>query len=97
MSEPIDSEAEEDAAFGNPSPPRLRKKKYKTPQAVESIAKVACGLLFSHYVFTHETQVLAYFPAGTPILPIAAAAAVLGVTLSTACEMAVGYMLQSPS
>lgn len=54
-------------------------------QAVESIAKVACGLLFSHYVFTHETQVLAYFPAGTPILPIAAAAAVLGVTLSTAC------------
>ena len=34
-------------------------------QAVESIAKVACGLLFSHYVFTHETQVLAYFPAGT--------------------------------
>ncbi|MDD6945650.1 MAG: oligosaccharide flippase family protein, partial [Ruminococcus callidus] len=54
-------------------------------QAVESIAKVVCGLLFSHYVFTHETQVLAYFPAGTPILPIAAAAAVLGVTLSTAC------------
>ena len=46
-------------------------------QAVESIAKVVCGLLFSHYVFTHETQVLAYFPAGTPILPIAAAAAVL--------------------
>lgn len=54
-------------------------------QAVESIAKVVCGLLFSHYVFTHETQVLAYFPTGTPILPIAAAAAVLGVTLSTAC------------
>lgn len=60
-------------------------------QAVESIAKVACGLLFSHYVFTHETQVLAYFPAGTPILPIAAAAAVLGVTLSTACGVCISF------
>ena len=55
-------------------------------QAVESIAKVVCGLLLSHYVFTHASQVLAFFPAGTPILPIAAAAAVLGVTLSTLCS-----------
>ncbi len=54
-------------------------------QAIEAVAKVCFGLLFSHVVFQREAQVLSFFPAGTPIAPIAAAAAVLGVTLSTLC------------
>lgn len=52
-------------------------------QAVESIAKLLFGLFFSQFVIEHETEVLAYFPTGTQILPIASAAGVLGVTIST--------------
>ncbi len=52
-------------------------------QAVESAAKVVAGLLLSSWVMNHEEQVLSYFPAGTEILSVAAAAAVLGVTISS--------------
>lgn len=54
-------------------------------QAVEAVAKLACGLLLSRYVFDHAEQFRSFFPAGTELLPVAAAAAVLGVTLSTLC------------
>ena len=52
-------------------------------QAVEAAAKVAAGLALSGWVMSHEEQVLFYFPSGTPLLSVAAAAAVLGVTLSS--------------
>ncbi|MBQ8515898.1 MAG: polysaccharide biosynthesis C-terminal domain-containing protein [Ruminococcus sp.] len=52
-------------------------------QAVEAAAKVVIGLTLSSWVLSHEEQVLFYFPAGTDILSVAAAAAVLGVTLSS--------------
>ncbi|MGN0592541.1 MAG: polysaccharide biosynthesis C-terminal domain-containing protein [Ruminococcus sp.] len=52
-------------------------------QAVESAAKVVIGLALSSWVMAHEQQVLFYFPSGTQILSVAAAAAVLGVTLSS--------------
>ena len=52
-------------------------------QAVEAAAKVLAGLALSSWVMSHEAEVLFYFPAGTDILSVAAAAAVLGVTLSS--------------
>lgn len=53
-------------------------------QAAEAVIKVICGLSFSGFVLEHEQQVLLFFPSGTDILSVAAAAAVLGVTISTA-------------
>jgi stage V sporulation protein B len=53
-------------------------------QAVEAIIKVICGLWLSGFVLEHEKEVLFYFPNGTDILSVAAAAAILGVTVSTA-------------
>ena len=53
-------------------------------QAAEAVIKVVCGLWLSGSVLEHEKEVLLFFPAGTDILSIAAAASVLGVTLSTA-------------
>lgn len=53
-------------------------------QAIEAIIKVICGLCFSKFVLEHESQVLLFFPNGTDILSVAAAAAVFGVTVSTA-------------
>lgn len=56
-------------------------------QAAEAVIKVICGLWLSEIVFTHQEEVLLFFPEGTDILSVAAAAAVLGVTLSTAAGL----------
>lgn len=53
-------------------------------QAAEAAVKVIAGLWLSGVVLEHEQAVLLYFPAGTDILAVSAAAAVLGVTVSTA-------------
>lgn len=53
-------------------------------QAAEAAVKVIAGLWLSGVVLEHEEAVLLYFPDGTDILAVSAAAAVLGVTISTA-------------
>lgn len=52
-------------------------------QAVEAIVKLLAGLFFCHWVLSHPRQVCSFFPAEVPLSALAAAAAVLGVTLST--------------
>ena len=56
-------------------------------QAAEAVIKVICGLWLSGAVLSHEEEVLLFFPEGTDILSVAAATAVLGVTLSTAAGL----------
>lgn len=56
-------------------------------QAAEAVVKVICGLWLSGFVLEHEDEVLLFFPEGTDILSVAAAAAVLGVTASTAAGL----------
>lgn len=56
-------------------------------QAAEAVVKVICGLWLSGIVLFHEEEVLLFFPQGTDILSVAAAAAVLGITLSTAAGL----------
>lgn len=53
-------------------------------QAAEAVAKLALGLLLCRWVLTHPEQVCMLVPADVPLAALAAAAAVLGVTLSTA-------------
>ena len=45
--------------------------------------KLLAGLFFCHWVLSHPRQVCSFFPAEVPLSALAAAAAVLGVTLST--------------
>ncbi len=52
-------------------------------QAIEAAVKLIVGLALSGWVLEHEAEVLFYFPPETDIIAVAAAAAVLGVTLST--------------
>ena len=52
-------------------------------QLAEGIVKMTCGLLMCSYVVNNSEKVLEYFPAGTDIRSISAAAGILGVTLSS--------------
>ncbi len=52
-------------------------------QIAEALVKLVSGLWLCFYVLNNSDKVLAYFPAGTDITAVAAAAAVLGVTLSS--------------
>lgn len=54
-------------------------------QAVEAAAKLVFGLLCSQFVLEHPDWAAVYFPDGTDLRMMAAAAAVLGVTLSMVC------------
>ena len=53
-------------------------------QAAEGVVKVAAGLWLCGYVNSHGSEIMAYFPYVTDIRAIAAAAGILGVTLSSA-------------
>ncbi len=53
-------------------------------QAVEAAVKVLAGLWLAGEVLKREEELLRFLPTGTDIMSLAAAAAVLGVTLSTA-------------
>lgn len=52
-------------------------------QLAEGVIKTAAGLLLCGYVYENSGDVLAFFPDGTDIRAVAAAAGVLGVTLSS--------------
>ncbi len=52
-------------------------------QAAEAAVKVLAGLWLSGAVIANSESVLEFFPPGTDILSVSAAAAVLGVTIST--------------
>lgn len=52
-------------------------------QLAEGIVKVAAGLFLCGYVTENSEAVLAYFPEGTDIKAVAAAAGIAGVTLSS--------------
>lgn len=52
-------------------------------QAAEGIIKVGAGLLFCQYVNIHGREIMAYFPEISDIRAIAAAAGILGVTVSS--------------
>ncbi len=53
-------------------------------QLTEGAVKVIAGLFLCSYVMENPQQILQYFPLGTDIRAIAAAAGILGVTLSSA-------------
>ena len=53
-------------------------------QVTEGIGRVVCGLLLCGMVLRHWARILPYLPDGTTLPEAAAAAAILGVTLSTA-------------
>ena len=53
-------------------------------QVTEGLGRAVLGLLFCNLVLRRENQILPCFPAGTTRPEAAAAAAILGVTLSTA-------------
>ncbi len=53
-------------------------------QAVEAAVKMVAGLWLAGEVLKREEEILSFMPPGTDIMSLAAAAAVLGVTLSTA-------------
>ncbi len=53
-------------------------------QVIESVMRLAAGLALCSYVLNHPDKVMSFFPAGTDIISVAAAAAVAGITLSTA-------------
>lgn len=53
-------------------------------QAVEAVAKLGLGLFFCQWTLNHPHQVCAWVSADVPLSALAAAAAVFGVTLSTA-------------
>ena len=52
-------------------------------QAIEGIVKVGAGLWLCSYVNSHGSLIISYFPGITDIRVIAAAAGILGVTLSS--------------
>ena len=52
-------------------------------QVIESLVRLTAGLGLCHYVITHAEAVLSFLPKGTTIESAAAAAAVLGISLST--------------
>jgi len=52
-------------------------------QLAEGIVKMVCGLFLCSYVINNSETVLSYFPEGTDIRSISAAAGILGVTLSS--------------
>lgn len=52
-------------------------------QLVEGVIKMVCGLVLCSYTVNNSENVLSYFPAGTDIRSISAAAGILGVTLSS--------------
>ncbi|NLK71216.1 MAG: polysaccharide biosynthesis protein [Clostridiales bacterium] len=52
-------------------------------QIAEALVKLVCGLGLCYYVLNNSEKVLSYFPDKTDITAVAAAAAVLGVTLSS--------------
>lgn len=52
-------------------------------QAAEAAVKVIAGLWLSGAVLADSERILSFFPEGTDILSVSAAAAVLGVTIST--------------
>lgn len=52
-------------------------------QLAEGIVKMVCGLFLCIYVVKNSDTVLSYFPEGTDIRSISAAAGILGVTLSS--------------
>ena len=56
-------------------------------QVVEGAVKLTAGLLLCGYVMSHRELVTAYFPYCTDIRAAAAAAGILGVTLSSAGAM----------
>lgn len=53
-------------------------------QAVEAVAKLGLGLFFCQWTLCHPRTVCAWVSADVPLAALAAAAAVLGVTFSTA-------------
>ena len=52
-------------------------------QVIEALVRLAAGLALCSYVLTNPDKVLTHFPEGTDILAVAAAASVLGISLST--------------
>lgn len=52
-------------------------------QVAEALTKLAAGLLLCYYVLNNPSKILPYFPTGTDITAVAAAAAVSGITLSS--------------
>lgn len=52
-------------------------------QALEAVAKLGLGLFFCQWTLAHPAQVCTLVPADVPLSALAAAAAVMGVTLST--------------
>ena len=52
-------------------------------QVIEGIVKVAAGLFLCGYVTQHSSEIMVYFPEITDTRAIAAAAGILGVTLSS--------------
>ncbi|MGN0621973.1 MAG: polysaccharide biosynthesis C-terminal domain-containing protein [Porcipelethomonas sp.] len=53
-------------------------------QVIESVMRLLAGLALCTYVLKHPEKVLPFLPEGTDIIAAAAAAAVLGITISTA-------------
>lgn len=56
-------------------------------QTAEGIVKVAAGLFFCGYVNSHGAEIMAYFPEISDVRAIAAAAGILGVTVSSGGAM----------
>lgn len=52
-------------------------------QAAEGLVKVGAGLWLCGYVSSHGTEIMAHFPEITDVRAIAAAAGIMGVTLSS--------------
>lgn len=52
-------------------------------QVIEALVRLAAGLALCSYVLTNPDKILTHFPEGTDILAVAAAASVLGISLST--------------
>ena len=52
-------------------------------QVVEGFVKVAAGLFMCHYVMNNSSKIMRYFPYITDVKALAAAAGILGVTLSS--------------
>lgn len=52
-------------------------------QVIEAVVKLTAGLFLCSWVMENEYTVLQFFPLGTDITAIAAAAAVLGISIST--------------
>lgn len=52
-------------------------------QVIEALVRFAAGLALCSYVLSNPDKILPYFPEGTDILAVAAAASVLGISLST--------------